>query len=113
MFSCHSFCFGARIDGSHFQLWAIIYPIDMIKSRMQTDGLTPATLKYKSTLDCVRTVWRTEGSGAFIRGIVPTLIRYVFESISSRQKLTAHRSPFANGATFVGFEMAMRVLDKI
>ncbi|PPQ95322.1 hypothetical protein CVT26_008167 [Gymnopilus dilepis] len=80
-----------------YALWAIIYPIDMIKSRMQTDGLTPATQKYKSTLDCVRTVWRTEGSGAFIRGIVPTLIR----------------SPFANGATFVGFEMAMRVLDKI
>ncbi|PPQ87479.1 hypothetical protein CVT25_008215 [Psilocybe cyanescens] len=81
-----------------YALWAIIYPIDMIKSRMQTDGFSPATgQKYKSTLDCVRTVWRTEGPGAFTRGIIPTLIR----------------SPFANGATFVGFEMAMRVLDKL
>ncbi|KJA27846.1 hypothetical protein HYPSUDRAFT_51795 [Hypholoma sublateritium FD-334 SS-4] len=81
-----------------YALWAIIYPIDMIKSRMQTDGFTPATgQKYKSTLDCVRTVWRTEGSSAFIRGLGPTLIR----------------SPFANGATFLGFELAMRALDKL
>ncbi|KAF7782233.1 hypothetical protein Agabi119p4_1609 [Agaricus bisporus var. burnettii] len=81
-----------------YALWAVIYPIDMIKSRMQTDGFSPATgQKYKSTLDCVRTVWRTEGFSAFTRGIVPTLIR----------------SPFANGATFLGFEMAIRVLDRL
>lgn len=80
-----------------YALWGVIYPLDMIKSRMQTDGFTPATgRKYASTLDCVRTVWRTEGIGAFTRGLGPTLIR----------------SPFANGATFLGFEMAMRVLDR-
>ena len=45
---------------------------------MQTDGFSPATgQKYKSTLDCVRTVWRNEGAGAFVRGLTPTLIRYV------------------------------------
>ncbi|KAJ3576777.1 hypothetical protein NP233_g191 [Leucocoprinus birnbaumii] len=81
-----------------YALWAVIYPIDMIKSRMQTDGFTPATgQKYKSTIDCVRTVWRTEGLPAFTRGLTPTLIR----------------SPFANGATFLGFEMAARMLDRI
>ncbi|KAJ7646692.1 mitochondrial carrier domain-containing protein, partial [Roridomyces roridus] len=79
-----------------YALWAVIYPIDMIKSRMQTDGFTPATgQKYKSAIDCVRTVWRTEGIAAFTRGLTPTLIR----------------SPFANGATFLGFEMASRVLN--
>lgn len=58
------------------QLWAVIYPIDMIKSRMQTDGFSAtAGQKYKSTLDCVRTVWRTEGISAFTRGLGPTLIR--------------------------------------
>ncbi|PCH36022.1 mitochondrial carrier [Wolfiporia cocos MD-104 SS10] len=78
-----------------YALWAVIYPIDMIKSRMQTDGFSAADgQKYKSTIDCVRTVWRTEGIGAFTRGLGPTLIR----------------SPFANGATFLGFEMAMRFL---
>jgi len=79
-----------------YALWALIYPIDMIKSRMQTDGFTPSTgQKYTSTLDCVRKVWRTEGIGAFTRGLGPTLIR----------------SPFANGATFLGFEMASRLMS--
>jgi len=81
---------------SGYTLWAVIYPIDMIKSRMQTDGFSPSTgQKYKSTLDCLRTTWRTEGISAFTRGLGPTLIR----------------SPFANGATFLGFEMAMRLLN--
>ena len=71
-------------DYSVSKLWAVIYPIDMIKSRMQTDGFTPATgQKYTSTLDCVRTVWRTEGIGAFTRGLGPTLIRYVSSIILS------------------------------
>lgn len=50
----------------------------MIKSRLQTDGFSAADgRKYKSTLDCVRTVWRTEGMNAFTRGLTPTLIRCV------------------------------------
>ncbi|EKM54743.1 uncharacterized protein PHACADRAFT_258784 [Phanerochaete carnosa HHB-10118-sp] len=81
-----------------YALWAVIYPIDMIKSRMQTDGFSPADgQKYTSMLDCVRKVWRTEGPGAFVRGLGPTVIR----------------SPFANGATFLGFEMANRLLHKL
>lgn len=79
-----------------YALWAVIYPIDMIKSRMQTDGFSAADgQKYKSSLHCVRTIWRSEGIGAFTRGLGPTLIR----------------SPFANGATFLGFEMANRLLN--
>jgi len=79
-----------------YALWAVIYPIDMIKSRMQTDGFSKSTgQKYTSTLDCVRKVWRADGIGAFTRGLGPTLIR----------------SPFANGATFLGFEMANRFLN--
>ncbi|KAE9409783.1 mitochondrial carrier [Gymnopus androsaceus JB14] len=79
-----------------YALWAVIYPIDMIKSRMQTDGFTSTTgRKYASSLDCVKQVWRIEGPRAFLRGLGPTLIR----------------SPFANGATFLGFEMANRFLN--
>jgi len=78
-----------------YALWACIYPIDVIKSRMQTDGFTPETgRKYLNTVDCVKTVIRTEGGAAFARGLLPTLIR----------------SPFANGATFLGFELASRWL---
>lgn len=64
----------------------------MIKSRMQTDGFTPSTgQKYASTLDCVRTVWRTEGIGAFTRGLGPTLIRYVLFFTSSTEN-----KPYSN-----------------
>ncbi|KAG6877832.1 hypothetical protein C0993_003494 [Termitomyces sp. T159_Od127] len=67
-----------------YALWAIIYPIDMIKSRMQTDGFSPSTgQKYSSTLDCVRKVWRADGIGAFTRGLGPTLIRYDSVALSS------------------------------
>ena len=64
---------------------------------MQTDGFTPASgQRYTSTLNCIRSVWAAEGISAFTRGLIPTLIR----------------SPFANGATFVAFELAMRVLNR-
>ena len=80
-------------NNSISKIWAVIYPIDMIKSRMQTDGFTPATgQKYASTLDCVRTVWRTEGIGAFTRGLGPTLIRYVSSFTSSTERTNVHRN---------------------
>ncbi|KZS98542.1 mitochondrial carrier [Sistotremastrum niveocremeum HHB9708] len=79
-----------------YALWACIYPIDVIKSRMQTDGFGPGDgQKYRSMIDCVRQVLRHEGAMAFARGLGPTLIR----------------SPFANGATFLGFELASRALQ--
>jgi len=78
-----------------YALWGVIYPIDVIKSRMQTDGFSSSTgRRYNTTLDCIKQVWRSEGLAAFTRGLGPTLIR----------------SPFANGATFLGFELAMRAL---
>ncbi|EUC58747.1 carrier Ymc1 protein [Rhizoctonia solani AG-3 Rhs1AP] len=80
-----------------YALWAVIFPIDMIKSRIQTDGFSFATgQKYRSGTDAVRQVRKAEGMAAFTRGLVPILIR----------------SPFANGATFLGFEMASRFLSK-
>ncbi|KDN44470.1 hypothetical protein RSAG8_05517, partial [Rhizoctonia solani AG-8 WAC10335] len=80
-----------------YALWAVIFPIDMIKSRIQTDGFSFGTgQKYKSGTDAVRQIWKAEGMAAFTRGLIPILIR----------------SPFANGATFLGFEMASRFLSK-
>ncbi|KAG8725910.1 Mitochondrial carrier protein ymc2 [Ceratobasidium sp. 428] len=68
----------------------------MIKSRIQTDGFSPETgQKYKSGIDATRKAWAAEGTAAFTRGLIPILIR----------------SPFANGATFLGFELASRFLQ--
>jgi solute carrier family 25 (mitochondrial carnitine/acylcarnitine transporter), member 20/29 len=96
-----------------FQLWAVIYPIDVIKSRMQTDGFSVLDgQKYKSTLDCIRMIFRTEGFGAFFRGLTPTLIRQaVLHSLPTLLTKSCKRSPFANGATFLGYEIGARILD--
>ncbi|WWD19161.1 hypothetical protein CI109_103619 [Kwoniella shandongensis] len=77
-----------------YALWFSIYPVDVIKSKLQTDSLDPAKRLYKGMIDCTRTVWRTQGLKGFTGGLAPTLIR----------------SPFANGATFVAFELAMRAM---
>ncbi|KAI5476025.1 hypothetical protein MNV49_000497 [Pseudohyphozyma bogoriensis] len=79
-------------------MWLCDYPLDVIKSRMQTDGLPSQKelRKYSGVLDCTKKLYAEGGVGAFTRGLGPTLIR----------------SPFANGATFVAFELAMRQLNK-
>ncbi|KAJ2772623.1 Mitochondrial carrier protein ymc2 [Coemansia nantahalensis] len=74
-------------------MWLTSYPIDVVKSKMQTDGFGPARA-YRGTLDCVRQTLQREGVRGFFRGIAPCLLRAV---------------P-ANAATFIGFEMALRAL---
>ncbi|KZT52180.1 mitochondrial carrier [Calocera cornea HHB12733] len=77
-----------------YALWATIYPFDVLKSRIQTDSFG-ASRQYKGTLDCARKLWAAEGVRGFTRGLGPTLLR----------------SPFANGATFIAFELAYRALS--
>ena len=49
--------------------WLAIYPIDVIKSRIQAD------LTYNSMRQCVRHSLSEEGFGVFLRGVAPTLVR--------------------------------------
>lgn len=56
-------------------MWLTAYPVDVVKSRMQTDGFTPETQKYKSALDCFRKTLAAEGPAAFFRGFSPVLVR--------------------------------------
>lgn len=71
-----------------------IYPVDVIKSKLQTDSLDKSKQQYKGMIDCAIKTWRGQGWRGFTGGLAPTLIR----------------SPFANGATFLGFELAMRAM---
>ena len=74
-------------------LWIMVYPIDVIKSVMQTDSLTKP--KYgKSILSVGRQLYAKNGMAAFLKGFGPTIIR---------------AAP-ANGATFATFEIMMRLL---
>jgi len=49
--------------------WVCIYPIDVIKTRMQT------TSQFKSIAECTTTIFRTEGFRAFFQGLSPCVIR--------------------------------------
>ncbi|KAJ2782014.1 Mitochondrial carrier protein ymc2 [Coemansia javaensis] len=76
-----------------FAMWLTSYPIDVVKSRMQTDGFGPARA-YAGSADCVRKILARDGVRGLFRGLTPCLLR---------------AAP-ANAATFVGFELALRAL---
>ncbi|CAO3659400.1 Mitochondrial carrier protein ymc2 [Rhizopus azygosporus] len=78
-----------------YAMWFTIYPMDAVKSKLQTDGFTADNRQYRSALDCARQTFAKEGVAGFFRGIGPCLLR---------------AAP-VNAATFMGFEMAMRVLS--
>jgi hypothetical protein len=54
-----------------------IYPVDVIKSKLQTDSLDPKKAQYKGMLDCAAKTWRAQGWKGFTGGLTPTLIRSV------------------------------------
>ncbi|KAL4880752.1 mitochondrial carrier domain-containing protein [Aspergillus karnatakaensis] len=80
-------------------LWTVNYPFDVVKSKMQADGLNTGTgtgdeRKYKNLRDVVRVTWRGDGVRGFWRGLGPTLVRAVPVS----------------GGTFVVVEMVRKVI---
>jgi len=59
-----------------FLYWFLFYPLDVVKSAIQTDNIVKSQRKYKSTLDCWRQLSK-EGWRRFYRGLSPCLIRSV------------------------------------
>ena len=75
--------------------WLSWYPIDVIKNRMQgAPDISPP--RYNGFVHAVRTIYAKEGWRAFFAGFTPCAMR---------------EFP-ANAATFVGFEMALRILPE-
>ena len=75
-------------------LWLGSYPLDVVKSKMQTDGFG-AQQRYKTMRDCFAQTWRAEGARGFWKGIGPTLLRAM---------------PVSAG-TFAVVEMTMRAIN--
>lgn len=78
---------------SGYTLWMGIYPVDVVKLKLQTDSLVEP--KYRGSVDVVRDVWKKAGLKGFYKGFVPTILR---------------AAP-ANGATFAMFELTMRMIN--
>ncbi|KAL8243857.1 hypothetical protein R6Q59_010115 [Mikania micrantha] len=55
-------------------LWLGSYPMDVVKSKMQTDSFGKDQ-KFKSAFDCAKQMIAKDGVMAFWRGIGPTLLR--------------------------------------
>lgn len=47
--------------------------MDIIKSRIQIDGIT--STKYKNAFDCLQKIVKSGGVSSLFRGLTPTLIR--------------------------------------
>ncbi|KAJ3228559.1 Mitochondrial carrier protein ymc2 [Chytriomyces hyalinus] len=80
---------------SGYALWTVMYPVDAIKSKIQTDSFVASERKYKGILDCVRKVFATDGVMGFYRGFVTTMLR---------------AGP-VNGFTFMAYEATMRMIE--
>uniref|UniRef100_A0A8C5SSK7 Mitochondrial basic amino acids transporter n=1 Tax=Laticauda laticaudata TaxID=8630 RepID=A0A8C5SSK7_LATLA len=61
--------------------WLSTYPVDVIKSRLQADGVG-GVVRYQGILDCIRKSYRDEGPRVFTRGLTSTLLR-AFPSVST------------------------------
>lgn len=53
---------------------SVVYPIDSIRRRMMMEAGRSKPL-YRSSLDCARLVWKTEGYRGFYRGLLPNMAR--------------------------------------
>ncbi|CAJ0911829.1 3314_t:CDS:2 [Entrophospora sp. SA101] len=80
-----------------YGMWLSVYPVDVIKSKIQTDGFSGEERQYKGIIDCARKTFRKEGINGFFKGFGTCILR---------------AGP-VNASTFVAFEMAMRVFDKL
>lgn len=74
--------------------WSMVFPVDVIKSKIQTDSYIAKERKYPQIAGCIRSVWMSEGIPGFFKGFIPCFLR----------------SAPVNAATFMAFEMAMRAL---
>jgi len=88
-------CWDIAAAGSFagMSLWASMYPIDTIKSKMQADNLRDPL--YKSTLDCYRKTMILEGNAGMWRGFSAALYRAlpvnaaVFLAVDAAKDFTA------------------------
>ncbi|XP_002734584.1 mitochondrial basic amino acids transporter-like [Saccoglossus kowalevskii] len=54
--------------------WVVTHPIDVIKTRIQADGVKGTPL-YHGTIDCIRKSIKAEGYRVFLKGIKANLLR--------------------------------------
>jgi solute carrier family 25 (mitochondrial aspartate/glutamate transporter), member 12/13 len=69
--SVHHFALGS-IAGAFGAF--MVYPIDLVKTRMQNQRSTAGHMMYKNSIDCARKVFLNEGFRGFYSGVGPQMI---------------------------------------
>jgi hypothetical protein len=54
--------------------WVLTYPIDVVKSRLQIDGMD-GVYRYSGFMDCLKKSIQAEGYGVMTRGLTSTILR--------------------------------------
>lgn len=55
--------------------WALLFPADAIKSKMQSDSISYGDRKFKTIAGAVQTLYKEGGVGCFYRGFLPCMLR--------------------------------------
>ena len=55
--------------------WIVTYPFDVVKSRIQSDGVKGSDQQYKGMIHCFKKSYRQDGITVFFRGLSATLLR--------------------------------------
>jgi len=69
----HENLFFGALSGVLF--WSAIYPLDVIKSFLQSDNIK--NKQYNGIFDCANKLYKTGGIGTFYKGLTPCLIRAI------------------------------------
>jgi solute carrier family 25 carnitine/acylcarnitine transporter 20/29 len=57
--------------------WASCYPIDIIKTTIQSDHPDPSKRRYKGVVDAARQIQAEFGIKGFFRGFTPAIARSI------------------------------------
>jgi solute carrier family 25 (mitochondrial carnitine/acylcarnitine transporter), member 20/29 len=60
-----------------FMYWVLCYPLDIVKTLVQTDALEPSKRRYQGMLHAARSLYAKEGLKGFTTGMTPALARSV------------------------------------
>jgi len=79
-----------------FGYWGLFYPLDIIKTRIQTDATSTPERRYSGIWDCIKKTSK-EGYSAFFKGYTPSLLRaiplnaVIFVAVLESKKLLFER----------------------
>ncbi|ARF10338.1 mitochondrial carrier protein [Hokovirus HKV1] len=73
--SIYNNIFAGALSGCLF--WLAVFPLDVIKSNMQSDNLDKKYRKHNNIIHCAKNIYKNGGIHSFYRGLMPCLFRAI------------------------------------